>query len=345
MKIVQSILILLVLVVGISSCKKYNQIDNGSTVKTPYSLYIGGYNGTLKKTNDALYFSTLFYTDNSMIRQIVIADSVISCIKQNFYYSKDDGKFLQLSSNFGKVRKSLSAKDSFYNYFIPNLSYYNDNDLTVYLCTESGIRYSKDFGKSFTADNNWAATPDLPRSITRTNNLDLYAMKGDTLYERKQSVSPSPWNPWTQVVAVSPNTLPVSNSWYISHSHDSLFAIDFKGTEGVYFSADKGLNWYVGKQLLPNTHEILFGKEVFGKFYIGLDSAGLFSFSGNQFKSIGKGIPWYAKVSDIIGKTVRYRTDAIRNYWFCATDQGLYISETDGTDWKLVLPGQWSTLR
>lgn len=348
MKIVQSVLIMLIVAFGLSSCKKYNQIDNGSTVKTPYTLFIGGYNGMLKKTNDALYFSSLFHTDNSTVRGIIVADSNVCYIKDHFYYSKDDGKYFNLSCN--QVTKPI---DSFYKYYIPNIALFdekNSTDITgaynrdVYLCGKSDMMISYDFGETFSVDNNWASPKVVLSSITQLQNGELYAMrdaakKDSSLYSRVSGGG------WTQVTVDTPYNLPYAPNWYISHTHDTLIAIDFKGTQGIYYSTDKGKKWYIGKQLLPNNQEILFGKEVFGQFYIGLDSAGLMSFSGNQLKPIGKGIPWYAKVSDIVGKTIRYRTDETRNYWFCATDQGLYISETDGTDWKLVHPGQWSTLR
>ena len=335
MKILSKLLVLILLVVAFGSCRKYNQIDNGSTVKTPYTLFIGGYNGILKKTNDALYFGSLFYTDNSTVRSIVVADSNICYVKDKFYYSKDDGKFFLPS--FTNVIKPI---DSFNKYFIPNITLYDNINKRLYLCAEKNvIQYSTDLGKTFTPDASWSAASINSTSITQTSNGDLYTIASDSLVYKRTGT-----NNWNLVVVDTPFNLPQA-TWYLSHSSDTLMAIDYKGKEGVYYSTDGGVRWYTGKQLLPNTQEILFGNQVFGQFYIGLDSGGLYRFSGNQFTPVGKGIPWYAKVSNIIGKTVRYRTDAIRNYWFCSTDQGLYISETDGTDWKIVLPGQYSTLR
>lgn len=343
MKILNSFLVIILLVVGFGSCKKYNQIDNGSTVKTPYTLFMGGYNGIVKKTNDAQYFGSLFFTDNSTVRNILVADSNICIIKDHFYYSQDDGKFFLPS--YTDVKKPI---DSTKKYFIPNITLFDERNSTnllgeynrlVYLCGETNMMISNDFGKSFFVDNNWNSPKVVLNSITQLDNSELYAMKDTNLYSRVNGGG------WSNVSFDYPFNLPYTDNWYISHTHDTLIAIDYKGTEGIYFSADKGKKWYVGKQLLPNTQEILFGKEVFGQFYIGLDSAGLYRFSGNQLTPVGKGIPWYAKVSNIVGKTVRYRTDATRNYWFCSTDQGLYVSETDGTDWKLVHPGQYSTLQ
>lgn len=335
---------LFVLVAGISSCKKYNQIDNGSTVKTPYTLFIGGYNGVAKKTNDALYFSSLFYTDNSKVRQFVVADSVICYIKDRFYYSEDDGKYFKLSSMAGSGWV-LPQVDSFYKSSYPHIALYDAPNKTIYLCAKNGvIQKSTDLGKTFTNDNNWFAgvTPINARSITQTDNGKLFSMGIDSFIYRKD------WDgtalSWNQVSIDTPYQLPSSKNWYISSSHDTLFALDFNGKVGVYFSTDEGKKWYAGKQL-PTGQEILFGEEVFGQFFVGLDSAGLYTFSGNQFKAVGKGIPWYARVSHVVGKTIRYRTDRTRNYWFCATDQGLYMSETDGTDWHLVHAGPYSCLR
>lgn len=339
MKILNSLLVLIVLVISLGSCKKYNQIDNGSTVKTPYTLFIGGYNGTLKKTNDALYFSSLFYTDNSTVRQILVADTMVCYIKDNFYYSKDDGKFFQLSNS--KVTKQI---DSFYKYYIPNISLYDESNKRIYLCTNNDyIEYSTDGGRTFQQDLNWVVPAQTlkPTSITQLKNNHLFMMRDTTLFKQIGTAG------WDRVYVDTPFTLPSnSTNWYISHTSDTLMAIDFKGTDGIYYSTDEGKKWYACKQL-PKTQEILFGNQVLGEFYVGLDSAGLYKFSGNKFRPVGKGIPWYAKVSSVVSKTVRYRTDYTRDYLFCATDQGLYVSESyeKGEDWHLILPGQYCTLR
>ncbi|MBK8684678.1 MAG: hypothetical protein IPN26_06620 [Bacteroidetes bacterium] len=67
------------------------------------------------KMNDLVYFTNLFPTDNSTVRQILVADTMLLYIKENFYHSKNDGKAFQ-KSNLGPdyVIRHL---DQFYKYY------------------------------------------------------------------------------------------------------------------------------------------------------------------------------------------------------------------------------------
>ena len=85
MKIFIKIFFTVAILFTMGACQKYNQIDNTRTIKTPYTLLAGCYTGQLFKTNDALYFSQLHFPDHAAIRQVLVADTVIAYLKQNFY--------------------------------------------------------------------------------------------------------------------------------------------------------------------------------------------------------------------------------------------------------------------
>lgn len=338
MKILIQLFLAFALILSLDSCQKYNQIDNTRTIKTPYTLFIGSYNGSIFRTNDALYFSTLHPIDNATIRQVLVADTNILQIKQNFYYSKDEGRSFKDSK-----LDVLDFLDPFYKYFIPNPAVYDKIEKKVYLCCKSGLAVSTDLGASFTPETNW--TPNAPannlnmRSITQLDNGTLYLMGDSANQYYKQGA-----NNWTMVTPTTP--LPRDTIWYVEHSHDTLFAIDYFNKSGVYYSVNLGVDWK-GCTGLPKKKEILFGNRPFGSdaFYVGLDSGGLYRLNGTTFESTGSGIPWWAKVSYAEGKRIIYRTDVMKYYLFCATDQGLYISESsDGKDWKLIKNGLFSTL-
>ncbi len=338
MKILIQLFLFFSVIFSLHSCQKYNQIDNTRTIKVPYTMFIGALNGAVYKTNDALYFSTLFPIDNATIRQILVADTNIAYIKQNFYYSKDEGKSFKDSK-----LDVLDYLDPFYKFFIPNPAVYDRNSKKIYLCTKAGLVVSSDYGATWTPEVNWTPGPPannlVMRSLTQLDNGDLYLM-GDPLNQYYKQGSGN----WTLVVPTA--TLPKDTIWYVEHSHDTLFAIDFYNTTGVYYSTNLGTNWNACTGL-PKRKEILFGNRPFGSntFYVGLDSGGLYRLNGTAFQSTGAGIPWWAKVSFIEGKRVIYRTDVTKYYLFCATDLGLYISESsDGRDWKLIRTGLFSTL-
>ncbi|MEZ5046424.1 MAG: hypothetical protein R2831_05480 [Chitinophagaceae bacterium] len=332
---------------ALSACEKYNQIDNNSTVKTPFTLYMGGYDGTLRVTNDLLYYRTYFNTDNSVIRQLIVADSVLNYIKKNHYYSEDEAESFPKSSN---SQSPLPYVDAFKKYYYPNtMQYFKEGDSVkeVFLCTNldadkatnGKLQVSYDLGRTFQNEARWTGASIDPSSITQLDNKKLFIIADTIVY-----VKPNYASNWFEVI---PNTgLPKIDTafWYIAHSHDTLLAIDFNGKHGVYWSSNEGVDW-TKCSAMPTKKKILFGNQADNAFFIGYDSLGLYKLEGTQFVNASAGIPWYAKVSYLVGKQVVYRTDKIKKYLFCATDIGLYISENDGKDWRLHKDGTYSTLR
>jgi len=339
MRITISVLSLLVLLTGVTGCKKYNQVDNSGTVKTPYILYIGGYNGTLHKTNDALYFNSLFPTDNSTVRQVLAADTMLMYLKQNFYFSRNEGAAFKQSNDHPR-----DFQDLFYKYYLPNQALYESAiDKKVYLCSKTGLEFSTNNGETFTQETNWAVgSPAItPTSITQIDNNNLYIIQdSNNVYEKK------PGNPWTKINQVTP--LPIIGTWYISHQSNTLYAAHFEGSAGIYYSANAGADWSACTGI-PKNRKILFAAESFSPnktFFAGLDSGGLYRLDpvAHSFAASGIGLPWYAKVHFVVGKKIVYRTDVERYYHFCATDVGLYISEDDGINWRLIRSGAYSSL-
>lgn len=343
MKIQVTFLMAVYIFLGLTSCKKGNNtpIDNSATVKTPYILFMGGYTGTLHKTNDALYFNTLFPTDNSCVRQVIVADSNIIMLKKYVHVSKNDGSAFQVTNNH-----PIKYIDSFYRYYYPNTGLYNTTNKRVYLCTTSGLEISDDLGYTFSPETDFDVTntkpipAKAPTSIVKLDNGTMCMMYDSSIHYYKL-----PGTSWKEMLADGTNDLPIDTTWYFASSYDVLYAIDFFGKNGVYRSLDFGANWEKVSGV-PKSRKILFGNQAFGtgNFYLGLDSGGMYRIINGSFKAVGAGIPWYAKVSYVEGKKVTYRTNVDRYYLFCSTDLGLYISETNGLDWKLTREGQYSTL-
>lgn len=325
-----------------SGCKKYNQIDNSGTVKTPYTLFMGGFYGALHKTNDGLYFNNLFPTDNSCIRQIIVADSNILYLKENLYVSQNEGKSFQVCN-----QNVIPYVDAFYKYYFPNTGLYNKSERKVYICVENGLEVSTDLGKTFSAETNWASPfpgGKMPTSVTLTNNGTMYLM-----VDSNDQFVKLPGGQWAAVAQDGVNDLPTDTTqWYVSKSNDTLFAVDFNGRNGIYYSTNFGSDWSTIAGI-PKKRKILFAHqpEFSNNFYVGIDSGGMYRLDGTNFffNSVGAGIPWSAKVSFVEGKRIIYRTDVIRNYLYAATDEGLFISETGGLDWRLLRSGSYSTLR
>ncbi len=325
-----------------TSCKKYNQVDNSGTVKTPYTLFIGGFYGTMHKTNDGLYFNNLFPTDNSCVRQIIVADSNLLYLKENLYVSDNEGQSFKVCN-----QNVIPFMDAFYKYYLPNTGLYNKTERKVYICVKNGVEVSSDLGKTFSAETNWA-TPfpagEMPTSVTLTDNGTMYLMIDST----NQFVK-APGGQWAAVAQDGVNDLPTdTTTWYVSKSHDTLFAVDFNGRNGIFYSTNFGADWATISGI-PKKRKILFANqpEFSDNFYVGIDSGGLYRLDGANFffNTAGAGMPWSTKVSYVEGKRIIYRTDVVRKYLFAATDEGLFISETGGLDWRVLRTGSYSTLR
>jgi hypothetical protein len=338
MKSTRYILIAIVLILSFSACEKYNEINNIGTVKTPYVLYVGGLTGSLHKTNDGIYFDRLFPVDNSAVRQVITADTNLLYLKQNCYLSDDEGKAFNIVNNHAR-----DYVDYFNNYYQPSQMLYDASSKIVYLCTKTGLEKSTDFGRTFVPESNFAAGASLnPVSIIEVDKGDLYAIQDATKIS-KLTGGTGNWTAVAQTTAL-PSTNP--SIWYLSKSKDTVVAADFDGVDGVYYSVDGG-DWKKYSGLVGNGRNILFANQPFGSnnLFVGRDSAGLFKANGVSFVPKSTGIPWYARIQYVEGKRVIYRTDVAKYYLFCATDIGLYISESDGDDWRKVREGNFSTLK
>ena len=68
---------------------------------------MGGYSGTVQRTNDGVYFTTEFSVDQSAVRHLEFADSNVVNIKQNSYYSKNAGSAFNISNAVPRDYQSL----------------------------------------------------------------------------------------------------------------------------------------------------------------------------------------------------------------------------------------------
>jgi hypothetical protein len=324
-----------------SSCEKYNQIDNTGIVRTPYVMYIGGILGSLHQTNDVNYYKPLHPFDDATIRQVITADSNILYLKGNCYVSDDDGRaFNVTNTNARPYYETLFKK-----YFIPHQMLYDESQRLVYLCVNGGLDQSSDLGKTFAG----STLGSSPTSIIELDNDDIFAIQDDaTIHVRSGGVGA-----WNQV-APGASTLAAGTNYFLSSLGNTLIATDYEGELGCFYSTNGGADWTKYGGVSGNGKNILFvnavennqgGQDVF----LGRDSLGLFKLNqgSGSFEASSTGIPWFAKVHYVESKKIVFRTGVERYFYFCATDVGLYMSEQEsaGSDWRLVRPGEYSTLQ
>jgi len=316
----------------LTSCEKYNQINNAGVVQTPYVLYSGGLDGSLHVANDTSYFKKLFPIDDIAVRQIITADTNILYLKGNCYFSQDEGRAFNICN-----ANALPYYDFFYKYYLPHQMIYHAPTRKVFLCTTFGLAESADLGKTFSN----AGVGIIPTSVAQLTNGDIFVIQDDATIYRSAAGT----GPWTQVPPGSA-TLAAGTDYYLTGFGNTLVATDFEGVNGSYYSTNGGADWTKYGAVSGNGRPILFVNNPKGSsdLFLGRDSMGLFKLDGTGFVPSGKGIPWYAKVQYVEGKKLIFRTGVERYYLFCATDVGLYVSESGGEDWRLIRPGRYSTL-
>lgn len=319
-----------------TSCDKTEPPSNSGLIVTPYVLYTGGLDGQMHKTNDANYFTKLLAIAQHPIRQIITADTNILVLRKNCYVSDNEGKALNVTNS-----NCLDYYDEFYRYFRPNQMCYDKSERKVYLCTKGGLLESADLGKTFGP----SPLGGTPVSVVEDDNGDIYAMENSATIS-KRTAGVGGW------AAVTPggSTLNPGNNYYLSSYDGKLVATDYEGTAGIAESTNGGVDWTKYGSVSGNGRKILFTNQPdhTDDLFMGRDSMGLFKLVGTSFEPSGVGIPWYAKVGFVEGKRIVYRTGEPKNYLFCATDVGLYVSESGGADWYLARPGvaaEYSTLK
>ena len=318
-----------------AACEKVPPINNADLIKTPYVLFTGGLDGQAHKTNDANYFTKLLAIAQHPVRQIIVADTNIILLRKHCYVSDDEGRAFNATNT-----NCLDFYDEFYRYYRPNQMCYDASEKKVYLCTKGGLMESTDLGKT------WNPSPlaGTPISVVEDDNGDIYSIQNSaTINKRTGGVGA--WN------AVTPgsSTLGAGSHYYLSSYDGKLIATDYEGVQGVSESTNGGADWTKIGGVVGNGRNILFTNQPDGTtdLFIGRDSAGLFKLVGGSFEFSGVGIPATAKVGFVEHKKIVYRTDEIKHYYFCATDVGLYVSESGGADWYLARPGvaaEYSTL-
>jgi hypothetical protein len=326
------LIIVLGLVAGFVSCEKYNQIDNNSTVKVPYILYVGGLDGYLASTNDGFNFNTKqgVFSGSDTTRGIIVADTNVIHIRQKLYVSSAKAAPLQKPVYVVPNDQNMSLLDVF------NKRVYVAGRMTA--ASPDFIIYSSDNGQSWNPDANFASTNTVPSgvitSITQTKGGVLYCMNTkNQIFTRTGTGAWSYVTPTTLIDSL-PGIVPgLTQEWFIGSYDNNVLAIDKKGNYGIYKSTNGGVSWKFMTGL--PAAEILFVKQVeySDVVYVGTKGAGLWRLEGNNFRRTDGGMLPNSHIYGITGKRITYRTDLSKYYYFAATNNGLYRSENNGIDW------------
>ena len=318
-----------------TACRKENGIVNNNVIRTPYGVYFSDRLGAMYNTNDGKTFRVIFPTDGYNARAITTSGTNILWIKNNLHVSADNGlNFNPARKNAGLITPAPTANWQSMILDVPSHG-------SVYMAasnvgsTANGVAVSQDNGVSWQDDVPFAdgVTGLSMQSFTQLKNGELYAMdnNGPQLFVKKLQT-----DAFKQVTMVVP---PPAGRYYLSHFNNALIAVDQTGAGGIYYSNDGGLNWttYAGTY---NNQEVFSVVAPLDQVLLaGTDSAGILRLVGDSFQPSNNGLQPFTKVYGIVGKQDTYKNDAIRQYIYIATNNGVFRSEDLGQNWTLVRPG------
>jgi hypothetical protein len=332
----------------LGSCDKYNTIDNSATIKTPYSLLTGGTSGELFKSNNDKEFSQLFWSDGSFTHDILVADTNIIHVRNRIYVA--NGKSFPyspvLKSNSTLVNDYVSLGLNDLGYKRVNTVLYDDARKHVYVCTKTGIELGLNNGATFSADPAKGAL-NIATSIVKLDNGNIYAYDNTVpgsgkFYERTPNSTLNVVNAFTAKTGPSNTGNPI---WTLASNVNNLYAFCKFGYSKPKYSTDNGTTWLSTTGFADST--LLFMAKTCkfnGVLYAANEKGGLYKLVGTNFVQINGGLPPGIRIYDIVGKRNVYRTDATKDYYYLATDLGLYKSEDNANNWVKVRDVSCSSL-
>jgi hypothetical protein len=335
-------IIALSLLLAFSACEKIDPQDNAPTISVPYALFVGGIEGQLWKTNDGVNFDRWYQSGSSFSNELFVADTNIIHIKQKVsvgrgvfpYYPTPVNSFTPLTNPVSAEKPSQM-----------NIACHDKSNKLVWCCSNPTLVYTDDNGKNW---KQYVSPPPvvnmgvLTSVITLDNDYTIALNIANKLFFNNTGLPTTAFAACNTTVApLFPATFTTAGvpDWALAKDGNTAWVIDENGNYQPYFSTNNAAN-FTQSSGLPNKRRVNMAKEVeiTGDFYVGTDSAGLFRLNNttNTFQRIATGLPQNLRIWDIEGKRNTYLTGETKDYIYLATDQGLYISENNGNEWRLI---------
>jgi hypothetical protein len=327
---------LFLICLGLFGCEKIDPADNASTIKVPYVLVASEQEGTIWKTNDAAIFDLWSGGGSAFSNEFFLADTNYVQIRQKLYVWNGikSPSFPKIVSTFVPLTNVSPEKPG-----QMNIACQDKANKSIWVCANPTLYFTADNGASWKP---YVSPPPLvsigvPTSVSQTNDGQVYSLS----VANKLFVNPGGLTT-TAFIAATAIGIPTGTGadWAIAKNNNDLWMIDETGNTRPYISVNSGAN-FAGGTGLPLKKRVNMAKQIgaSGDFYVGTDSAGLFKLNGTAFSKIGLGLPGNARIWDIVAKRNVFTTGSTKDYLFLATDSGLFMSENNGTDWKLVKEG------
>ncbi len=317
---------LLMLTLG---CRKepISGIDNGSVIKTPYSLYAGNTSGKIIQSNDGETFRFVFPSDGYGPTHIVTANNNLLMLKDNLHMSRNQGK------SFNPVHTNVRK------FGWQSMLYYHAPFKRLYVTSNNGrgIDYSEDFGETFQED---IFEPNLPSlfeigSFAGLENGMLYAYSNVSNVVFFQAAPNLNWTPMPSVAAYPT----LGSEYYLISTANTLYLIDYMGKGGVWISTDGASTWtrIFNNLILPSDVKYTGAVAPLGNnvVVVATETEGIYRSDESGLFQTTTGLPRGTKVRNLTKKINIYKNDQAKIFIYAATDRGIYRSEDHGKTWFL----------
>jgi hypothetical protein len=337
-----NILVAVVGLVGIIACDKSNNFgSNLSTITEPYVLIAAEAEGGIRKSNDGKNFDQWLANGSAFSNDIMFVDSNIIHLKNKLYVGKvTNGNYAAVQvQNFSPYSIALPNNPQLPN--IDNTSLYDASNKAIYVCGTSVVWQSLDNGKTWNPLTFPASTQAI-KSITQLDNKEIYFLAQDNKLYR--NVSGTPGGTIT-IVTTAPPTVALS-LWTLASRGNTLLLCDAANKTECRYSTNGGAAWTSCGGFL-NKGRVIMARNMpaNNNFYLGIDSLGLYKLDGNNVVKVEGGLPpKYLRVWDMVHKRNVYRSGDSKDYFYLATNYGLFLSENGGVDWQKVSDIEYSAL-
>jgi photosystem II stability/assembly factor-like uncharacterized protein len=305
----------------------YRSSDNGTTWEQKISAFLG-YNAMCKSGNKVIVSSsnyTLYTTDHGETWDYI---TQLDGAEIYSYYCNGDTIF---AGGRNKIYKSINNGNTFttinlnFNSGIVNIYSITSHGSNLYAATsEEGIYKSTDNGLNWFAANIGMGPKDA-RAITVTNSSTLIAGTHYVGVYRSTDLGLS----WNKSVTGFPAG---SNILTLFVNEQRVFA----GTrDGIYRSDDDGENWVklTGTNDTINYSTVRGICEKDGDIYVAM----FLQFNTTVYKTTDKGLNWTRSGTGLPSDlTFIFSMVVSGNNILAATDEGVYYSPDNGTNWYLA---------
>jgi hypothetical protein len=364
------------LAVGFFGCHKTDGVDNNQVLQTPYALFFADTAGALYKTNDGTNYKFLFPADGKPTRAICVSGPNVLWVKDNLYYSQDNGKnFNHSYDSVNKLPMGICSGILPMNQsMIISVTGLSETLVLVSsgdpsLQTSYGLLdavYSRSVNGrpglwfALRIDTNGQANPTGPIDATSftqqangvlvsydgRHNRVFYSTANEGFGFFKESTGNDAGlggrgNPNIQ----SGNGLPDS-AYCIGHINNRLIALINQCTyHGAWYSDDTGRNWtsYPG---LPQNQLLCVASPFEKVCLVGTKGAGLYTLNLNTgaFQPNSNGLASDLIVRSIASHQNVYKNGNTEQFIFLATNKGIYTSKDGGINWTKTIPGNYTAV-